>query len=232
VINAKESYALLAPGYDRMTSNNNYEMWLGEILLPELDKHGLRKGRALDVGCGTGRAFEPLLSRGWDLTGCDLSPEMIEQAQRKFGDTVPLSVLDARELPLLGAFDLVLSLNDTLNYLIEAGDLERALVGMRTNLGPGGLLLFDVNTLGWFRGASDPNASPGGTYETVLMAEGVEPHPHRQRHFTVPQLRDAMATAELEALAVLGQREVDGGVILSEQADQERDDKIVCIAAK
>lgn len=230
--NARESYDELASGYDRLTSKNNYDMWLGDVLLPVLGKHGLLTGRALDVGCGTGRAFEPLLTRGWEIVGCDLSPAMIEQAKRKFGDDIPLSVLDARELPVLGTFDLVLALNDTMNYMTEDGDLDRALTGMRANLGAGGLLLFDTNSLAWFRSAStDPAAQPGGTYETMLATEGIDPHPHRQRHFTDQQLREAMAAADLQILAMLGQREESGRIILSESPDHERDAKTVCIGS-
>ena len=49
------------------------------------------------------------------------------------------------ELPRFGEFDLVWALDDAINYLLSAEELERALTGMRANLAPTGLLLFDVN---------------------------------------------------------------------------------------
>ena len=227
---ARRAYETLAPGYDEFTRANDYEMWLGDLLLPELREHGLTVGRALDAGCGTGRAFEPLLRRGWKVVGCDVSPAMLAEARRKFGEAVPLSTADLRGMPVLGRFDLVLALNDVVNYLTEDGDLERALAGMAANLAPGGFLLFDSNTLATFRSDYLADASAGGTFETTIAASGVEAHVHRQRHFRDGELEAAIAAAGLEQLALLGQRETETQVELRRRADQERDRKVVCIA--
>ena len=56
-----------------------------------------------------------------------------------------------RELPGFGEFDLVWCLDDAVNYLLSGEELEQALRGMRRNLGPGGLLIFDVNTPDTYR---------------------------------------------------------------------------------
>ena len=77
---AEATYDRFAPIYDEWNAQNDYEMWLGEALLPALEMHGLRKGWALDVGCGTGRAFLPLLARGWRVIGCDVSAGMLAEA--------------------------------------------------------------------------------------------------------------------------------------------------------
>ncbi|MET0559026.1 MAG: class I SAM-dependent methyltransferase [Solirubrobacterales bacterium] len=227
---ARQAYETLAPGYDALTAQSNYELWLGDVLLPELRRHGLSQGRVLDAGCGTGSAFEPLLRRGWEVVGCDVSPRMLAQAERKFGADVPLSTVDLRKLPLLGRFELVLALNDVVNYLTEDGDLERALVGMRANLAPRGLLLFDSNSLAAFRSLYTDGAHPGGTFEAVVSEIGIEPHVHRQRHFTESELEVALTDAGLELLAMLGQEETATRIELRDPVDQERDRKIVCIA--
>src|SRR5690242_8763692 len=142
---ALAAYEAFAPIYNEFNHLNDYEMWLGRTLLPELEKHGLKHGRALDVACGTGRAFAPLLKRGWEIHGCDLSPAMLERARQEADSKVELDVADMRELPTYGEFELVLSLNDSLNYLLGDNDLEYTLAGMRANLADDGLLLFDVN---------------------------------------------------------------------------------------
>lgn len=227
---AEETYDTLAGSYDDLTSANNYELWLGELLLPELERQGLSVGSALDAGCGTGRAFEPLLRRGWDVVGCDVSAGMLAEARRKF-PAVPSSTADLRELPVLGAFDLVLSLNDVVNYLTEDGELERAVGAMAANLAPGGFLLFDANTVALFQRTYTPVAAAGGTYETAIEGPGVEAH-HRQRHFTEEELRLAIEAAGLEAIALLGQEESPIGIELHESVDQERDQKVVCIGRK
>ena len=120
-------------------------------LLPKLRLNGLRGRGLLDVGCGTGKSFLPMLERGWEVTGCDISPSMLELARAKAGNAVPLSVADMRELPLFGEFDLVWCSDDAVNYLLSREELEKALSGMRDNLAPGGLLMFDVNALQAYR---------------------------------------------------------------------------------
>src|SRR5215203_960897 len=141
------AYEAFAAVYNEFNHSNDYEKWLGQALLPELRKNGLREGgRALDVGCGTGRAFQPLLRRGWRIHGCDLSPAMLELASQEGGGEVTLEAADMRDLPDLGSFDLVLSLNDSVNYLLGDDDLVLALSGMRRSLAPSGLIVFDANS--------------------------------------------------------------------------------------
>ncbi|TMK57699.1 MAG: class I SAM-dependent methyltransferase [Actinobacteria bacterium] len=252
----KEVYDRFASVYDEFTSTNNYEMWLGDVLLPELEKHGLQKGRALDVGCGTGRAFDPLLDRGWKVVGCDASEGMLGQAAEKFGDRVQLHRADARDLPLVapaetdGGFQLVLLLNEVVNYFTEDGDLERAFAGIRRNLSPGGLVVFDANTLLWFRhsfasGRSEElsgggwdweglseGVERGATYEMRLSGHGVQPYVHRQRHWPPEQVEAALESAGLRPLAAFGQREENWQVILESPLDEERHHKTIHIAAR
>ena len=134
---AERAYEAIAPVYDDFTAHHNYELWLGN-LLPQLRRHGLRGRRLLDVGCGTGKSFLPMLERGWEVTGCDISASMLELARAKSGDAVRLSVADMRELPVFGEFDLVWALDDAVNYLLSGEELGRALSGMRATLPPTG----------------------------------------------------------------------------------------------
>jgi SAM-dependent methyltransferase len=242
-----EAYGAFAPIYDEFNRMNDHDMWLG-VLLAEAERLGLRKGRLLDVGCGTGKAFEPMLRRGWSVRGCDISAGMLGEARRKFGDAVPLDQADLRELPKLGEFELVIALNDVVNYLTEDGDLERAFAGVRANLAPRGLFVFDANTLSLFAesfaageaelmsrgrwrwsGLAD-GVQPGGTYEAQLSGDGVETHIHRERHHPVADVKAALETAGLECLAVLGQSEVDNRVVLTDPPDEAREPKLVYIA--
>jgi SAM-dependent methyltransferase len=244
---ARLAYEAFASIYDDFNHLNDYEMWLG-ALLPELEKHGLRKGRLLDIGCGTGRAFEPMLRRDWEILGCDLTPGMLAEARRKFGDAVPLRVADIRALPSFGEFELVWALNDVINYLVGDGDLERALAGMRANLASGGLVLFDANTLSLFEASfasgddegmsvgewrwvgQEGGVEAGGVFGAEVSGGDVEAHVHRERHWTEDQVRAAMASAGLEMLTALGQREVDARVLLEQPPDEQRHYKVIYIA--
>lgn len=226
---AEHAYEAIAPVYDDFTAHHNYELWLGE-LLPRLRRHGLSGTRLLDVGCGTGKSFLPMLERGWEVTACDLSPAMLELARAKTGSAAKLSVADMRELPELGEFDLVWALDDAVNYLLSGEELGAALSGMRANLAPGGLLMFDVNTLHAYRsffaetqrverngrrlvwrGQGSSDAAPGSIsearFEVEPIAEGVAPvqaHVHRQRHFPEIEVLELLDATNLECLDVYG----------------------------
>lgn len=227
---AEIAYEAIAPFYDDFTAHHDYELWLGN-LLPELERLGLKGDRLLDVACGTGKSFIPMLSRGWRVTACDVSPAMVALARAKVGDAAALSVADMRELPVFGQFDLVCCLDDAVNYLLSTAELEQALGGMRRNLDPGGLLMFDVNTIFAYRtffaeevvverdgrrllwkGRSSPGAEPSSISEAsfeVLSAAGedgplIPPEMHRQRHFPEAEVLAALEHAGLECLEVFG----------------------------
>jgi len=253
---AYDRYAVV---YDEFNAQNNYELWLGEALLPELEKRGLQKGWALDVGCGTGRAFDPLLERGWQVVGCDVSAGMLAAAERKFRSRVPLHNLDARELPAIArsddlpegeGFDLVVILNDVVNYLTENGDLERLFASVRRNLNHDhGLAIFDASTFALFQAIFTAEASeemnsrgfewrslteqavPGAVHEARLSGSRVETHVHRQRHWTAEEIRAALGANGLRVLAALGQSERDGEVLLSDPPDEDQEFKVIYIVA-
>jgi SAM-dependent methyltransferase len=244
---AFSTYERFAGIYNDFNHRNNYEMWLGRKLLPELEKRGVRKGRVLDVGCGTGRAFEPLLKRGWEIQGCDISPSMLEIARAQFPG-IELEVADMRELPIYGEFELALIMNDAVNYMIGEGDLERTMSGVRANLAPDGLVLFDSNSLEMYRLAYECDPEPvekdgrrwtwtglgrdGGElpiYRVEIAGDVEETIINEERYFTIPEVEAAMEGGGLEVVAVLGQREEDTEVVFSEPADDEVDTKIIYI---
>ena len=226
---AERAYEAIAPVYDDFTAHHDYELWLGN-LLPKVCRHGLCGRRLLDVGCGTGKSFLPMLERGWDVTACDISPSMLELARAKAGDAARLAVADMRELPIFGEFDLVWALDDAVNYLLRAEEMGDALSGMRANLAPGGLLMFDVNTLQAYRsffaevqqverhgrrliwrGRGSTETPAGSISEAHFEVESapsgspeVETHVHRQRHFPEAEMLELLEQAGLECLDVFG----------------------------
>src|SRR3954470_7287281 len=149
-MHARTAYDALAPFYDEVTAHHDYELWWS-TLEPLVTAAGLTGRRALDVACGTGKSFVPLLARGYQVCACDLSPAMLERAATKANGRVTLHVADMRALPRLGAFDLVSVLDDALNYLLTERELVAALRGVRRNLAPSGVTVFDVNTLMAYR---------------------------------------------------------------------------------
>ncbi len=243
---AQIAYDAFAPIYDAFTAQNNYESWFG-ALLPRLEEFGLKAGRLLDVACGTGRAFEPMLRRGWQITACDISPEMVAKAKEKHsGDGITFDVADMRELPTYGEFELVWALNDPVNYLVDDGDLQRALERMGANLSGDGLLVFDCNTLAMLGSAFGEDeglqregnwrwqgrGQVGGVFEAEVSGEGIDPHTHKERHYTVPEVQRTLLNAGLQPVAALGQRDDENGIALADSWDEGKDHKIIHVARR
>ncbi len=225
----------MAHVYDDFTAHHDHRLWVG-MLLGLAKAHGLRGDTVLDVACGTGKSFQPLLERGWRVTGCDISPSMVELARAKTGGSVRLEVVDMRELPVYGSFDLVCCLDDAVNYLHTAAELERTLRGLAANLAPHGVLLFDSNTLSVYRGffgehveiemngrrliwdgRSGGVVAPGeiseASFEVEPLVPGAGPQCpaelHRQRHHPESEVRAALDAAGLELLGLYGHN-IDG----------------------
>jgi hypothetical protein len=70
---AATAYDALADTYEDLTKAYDYETWLSR-LVAVAERHGLRGRRLLDVACGTGKSFAPMLERGYRVTGCDVRP--------------------------------------------------------------------------------------------------------------------------------------------------------------
>lgn len=243
---AQIAYDAFAPIYDDFNAQNNYEFWFS-VLIPRLEELGLEKGKLLDVGCGTGRAFAPMLRRGWEITACDISPAMIAKAKEKHaGEAIACDVADMTKLPRYGEFQLVWALNDAVNYLVADGDLQAALEGMAANLADDGLVVFDCNTLLLFRAGFDQGeglqrdarwswqglGQAGDIYEAEVSGEGIATHIHRERHYSVPEVQRTLMNAGLQPLAALGQREDGDELVLADAWDEERDHKIVHVARR
>ena len=252
---ALRAFQAMAPVYDDFTAHYDYEGWLAD-LLKILERRGLTGRRLLDVACGTGKSFLPMLPRGWQVTGCDLAPAMVALAEEKAGDSVELSVADMRGLPRLGEFDLVWALDDAINYLLSLDELDEALCGMRDNLASGGLLLFDVNELLVYRtfyaetsvveqgdkrftwhGLTPADVAAGSLCESRLEVQSDDGAPanqgktsvHRQRHFPEAEILAALERADLECLDVYGHG-LDG--IPRQPLDTEQHTKAIYIARR
>jgi SAM-dependent methyltransferase len=151
-LGARGAYDAFARAYDAYTADYEYDRWLA-VVLAIAGELGLRGREALDAACGTANSSLPLIQRGFDVSACDLSPAMVAQARRKLPDPRRVGVADMRELAIEERFDLVTCLDNGVNYLPSEADMRDGLAGLARALRPGGLLVFDVNTLTTLRAA-------------------------------------------------------------------------------
>lgn len=157
-----------SPATTPLTPSNGYRLWAESYdseanpmlsleqrtlapLLPLLDGRNV-----LDLGCGTGRWLELLKdARASNLVGVDLSPEMLNRAKQKLGDSTTLICADYADAPILEAPVDVVFCNFVLSYIDEP---KHFLQFVRKVLKPGGLFfLSDVHpetatALNWKRG--------------------------------------------------------------------------------
>ena len=143
-----EQYREFASVYDIFMNEVPYDVWLS-FVKEVWQKEGIRPKSICDVGCGTGNLLLPLAKDGYDVMGVDLSFDMLCQAERKLrkeGFTVFLSEQDMTEMYLPKKADCILCLCDSLNYLVEDGELSAAFGCFREALKEDGLLFFDLNT--------------------------------------------------------------------------------------
>jgi SAM-dependent methyltransferase len=249
---ARRAYDALGEAYRVLISGADHARWCAVIERLALEA-GLRGRRLLDVACGSGESFRPFLERGYSVTACDISPRMAELAA---DGRAEVRVEDMRSLPVLGEFDLATVLNDALNYLLEPGELAAAVAGVAANLAPGGVLVFDVNSLrttrevfgrtyAWpepdrvvvWRGTSasrDAGAGDRVTAEVEILTRGEDEWAsavslHAQRHHPEASVRRALAGAGLRLVRLAG---MPPGVEVHDGFDELADAKAVYVAVK
>lgn len=148
-----EAYSDFALVYDTLMDNTPYDRWC-ELIVGILKRYGIEKDLVLDLGCGTGTLTELLAKEGYDMIGVDYSEEMLSRAMEKREES-GLSILyllqDMREFELYGTVKAVVSVCDSLNYLLEEEDVIETFRLVNNYLDPKGLFIFDFNTVHKYR---------------------------------------------------------------------------------
>jgi ubiquinone/menaquinone biosynthesis C-methylase UbiE len=170
----------------------------------------------LDVGCGIGRWSRRLASRGAHVTGIDLSPTMIAEAERRaaaqgLAHRCRFLVQDSAALELAGAFDLILCVT-VLQHMLDVSALRSALRRMTRQLAPGGrLVILEAAPARFARRCDSPvfTARHRAFYLRlfrecglrVRTVAGVDPAPFKT--WLLPHLRRLPGALRLAALALV-----------------------------
>ena len=144
----RESGSAGAAGTAVPKTGNNYIIETDDDVI----KNNLQQehNSILDLGCGTGTLTELLARQGYDMIGIDNAQEMLQIAMDK-RDASGLDILyllqDMREFELYGTVGAVISVCDSVNYLLEEEDIARTFRLVNNYLFPKGIFIFDFNTV-------------------------------------------------------------------------------------
>ena len=143
-----DAYRDLAFSYDRLTNDVDYQATV-DFYWQLLDREGLNPRTAVDLACGTGSVTLLLAEKDLQVTGVDMSPEMLCMAVQKADSATnrPIFVCQKlQELHLPRGVDLAVCALDSLDYVTDPEDCREAIRRVYKALNPGGCFIFDVNT--------------------------------------------------------------------------------------
>lgn len=161
-----EQYTDFAKVYDEFMDETPYREWAAfvsqligdygiskpysiEESSEEQDALLQEKNLVVELGCGTGSFTEEMADLGYDMVGVDNSGDMLGIARKKkeeSGHDIMYLEQDMCELDLFCTAGTIVSVCDSINYLIEDEQIRKAFTLVNNYLYPGGLFLFDFNT--------------------------------------------------------------------------------------
>lgn len=156
-----EAYTDFAYVYDTFMDDTPYAEWC-EFIKKMIMEHGIsrpvrtedvldsEKNLVLDLGCGTGTLTELMADAGFDMIGIDNSTDMLELAiekRQQSGHDILYLLQDMREFELYSTVGTVISVCDSLNYMLSEEDMLQVFKLVNNYLFPGGIFLFDFNTV-------------------------------------------------------------------------------------
>ena len=172
-----EAYTDFAAVYDTFMDETPYDVW-GDFVAGIIEKYGVSKPSStngdatkeisedskealeeernlvVELGCGTGSFTQVLKKKGYDIMGIDLSPEMLDLARKKSAEE-GLQIMyleqDMRELDLYCTAGTIVSICDSINYILEDEEIIDTFKLVNNFLYPKGIFIFDFNTLHKYR---------------------------------------------------------------------------------
>lgn len=146
-------YEGFANVYDHMMNHIPYEEWF-ERLKSYLAEHGITLGTICELGCGTGVMTELFAGAGFQMIGVDQSADMLAIAttkKMKTGSDILYVEQKMENLELAEPVDAIISVCDSINYLLQEEALNAVFERVHKYLKPGGYLIFDMKTAYCYR---------------------------------------------------------------------------------
>ena len=106
-----------------------------------LKKHRIRT--VLDLGCGTGEHVNALQSLGYEISGVDISEQMILTAKKRFSHC-KFEEASLQKFKVTNKVDGIICMFGTFNYLIDNENVTASIKRIYDNLKPAGIAIFDI----------------------------------------------------------------------------------------
>lgn len=146
----RPAFTIIAPYYDTLMSFVNYPAWVTYIE-NILMLHNKKEKRILDIACGTGICLELWSQKGYAVFGLDMSMSMLAVCRQRFArlSNGPVHLVngDMRQIGFARKMPIITCLYDSLNHLLSVDDLFGCLQSVYDGLEPGGIFIFDINTI-------------------------------------------------------------------------------------
>lgn len=157
-----QQYSSLAKVYDALNTGCDYSE-LSAYLANEIKSNEKSKtSLVLDLACGTGKLTLLLRDKGYDMTGVDLSGDMLSVAREVCFSKGITDVLwlcqNMTSFELFGTVDACVCCLDSLNYLLKLSDIKKCFSLIYNYLIPDGIFVFDINTPHRFKEVYGSNA--------------------------------------------------------------------------
>lgn len=141
----KSAYGHLAKWFEYLNDDCGYEQW-SQYLIDTLKSYPVSVG--LDVGCGGGWFTRVFVKEGYQMTGLDISAQMLDYAQEqsfKSGLRAEYILGDISKIKLPKRYHFATAINDCVNY-IPKSKLKAAFKNVAAALQKGGVFLFDISS--------------------------------------------------------------------------------------
>lgn len=138
-------YGKFAEIYDSLMHDDvDYDSWC-DYIENLLHLNGCEPDTICELACGTGNITARLAERGYDVTGLDISSDMLRLAAKKLrgAHLIRSDMSRFRSARRYGAF---LCMIDGINYLIDPAAVKRTFENVRRSLEENGVFIFDVST--------------------------------------------------------------------------------------
>ena len=163
-------YEQFATVYDEMMEEIPYDKWF--IKFQEiLKEHGITSGHVCELGCGTGEMVSRFAKAGYEVTGIDISPDMLAKACEKTEGMEKISYFeeDMTDVSLHKPADVVLCICDSMNYLLSTEEIFAMFRCIKEALAEDGVAILDMKTAYCFQKVMGNQTRVDETEEALMI---------------------------------------------------------------